>query len=186
MACVGRLHFLSKGQDLILRVLRQEKWRSRSLVVTFYGQDQGNERQMRDLVRLWELERHVEFGGFVPRVEEIWARNHALLLPSRYEGLPMVTVEAMLCRRASVVTCCGRNGELVDDNETGFVAQAATVELLDEALERAWQARHRWREMGELAAQRVSQRYSRQPVEDFADRIEALAAGNVSRVRVAA
>ena len=186
MACVGRLHSLSKGQDLILRVLRQEKWRSRSLVVTFYGQDQGNERQMRDLVRLWELERHVEFGGFVPRVEEIWARNHALLLPSRYEGLPMVTVEAMLCRRASVVTCCGRNGELVDDNETGFVAQAATVELLDEALERAWQARHRWREMGELAAQRVSQRYSRQPVEDFADRIEALAAGNVSRVRVAA
>jgi glycosyltransferase involved in cell wall biosynthesis len=185
MACVGRLHFLSKGQDLILRVLRQEKWRNRPLVVTFHGQDQGNERQLRDLVRLWELQRHVEFGGFVPRVEEIWARNHALLLPSRYEGLPMVTVEAMLCRRASVVTCYGRNGELVDDNETGFVAQAATVELLDEALERAWQARHHWREMGELAARRIDQRYSRHPVEDFADRIEALAAG-ASRTRSAA
>lgn len=98
----------------------------------------------------------------------------------------MVTVEAMLCRRACVVTCCGRNGDLVDDNETGFVAQAATVKLLDEALERAWQARHQWREMGELAALRVDQRYSRQPVEDFADRIEALAAGRVSRARSAA
>lgn len=46
------------------------------------------------------------------------------------------------------MTNVGDVPRLVDDNETGFVAQACTVDLLDDALERAWICRDHWQEIG--------------------------------------
>ena len=117
----------------------------------------------------------MEFIGFSDSVEKIWEDNHALLLPSRYEGAPLVVIEAMLCNRIAITTDIGRNRELMDDNESGFVALGATVELMDEAMERAWQKRHQWREMGELAGKQIRERYSDDPVRDFAGDIKQLA-----------
>ena len=90
-----------------------------------------------------------------------------------------VTVEAMLCGRIPIVTHVGRNGEFVDDGQTGFLAPAATAEFVDQALERAWQARHRWRAMGQLAARRIRERTSADPVGEFCDQLERLATGAV-------
>lgn len=174
IALVGRVHFQSKGQDIIVDVMRQPKWRKRNLKVVFYGHDQGNKRQLMELIKMHELEDQLKFEGFSESVEAIWENNHALLLPSRYEGAPLVVIEAMLCNRIAITTDIGRNRELMDDNESGFVALGATVELLDEALERAWQQRHRWEEMGKLAGQHIRERYSDDPVRDFAEDLKKL------------
>src|ERR1051326_6695340 len=50
----------------------------------------------------------------------------------------------------------GGNREGVGGGEGGFVAGEATVEEVGRALERAWVARERWRELG-LAARRTAQ-----------------------------
>lgn len=175
LACVGRIHFQSKGQDLLVDVLKQKKWRDRNLVVTLYGNDQGNKKQMEELVRIHELENRIKFGGFVRDVNKIWAENHGLLLPSRYEGAPLCVVEAMLCNRMCVTTDIGRNKELMDDGESGFIAAGATISLIDEALERAWDKRNEWRKMGELAGEHVRERFAIDPVGDFAERLKRLA-----------
>ncbi len=171
IASVGRIHFQSKGQDLIVDVMKQEKWRKRNLKVVFYGHDQGNMRQLLELIKMHGLEEQLVFKGFTQNVEEIWRDNHALLLPSRYEGAPLVVIEAMLCRRVSVTTDIGRNRELMDDNVSGFLAAGATIELLDDALERAWQKRAQWKQMGDLAGQHIRSRYPRDPIREFADKI---------------
>lgn len=176
LACVGRMHFQSKGQDLIVDVMKQPKWRDRNIQITFYGHDQGNLKQLTELIRLHGLEGQLKIGGFKDRVEEIWEENHALLLPSRYEGAPLVVIEAMLCQRIPITTDIGRNRELVDDGQSGFIAAGATIELLDQALERAWEKREYWKEMGELAGRHIRERYPRDPIGEFADRIKALAA----------
>jgi glycosyltransferase involved in cell wall biosynthesis len=174
LACVGRVHFVSKGQDLVIEVLRQKKWRDRAIEVVFWGEDQGNRQQLESLIDRHGLAERARFGGFVSHPVEIWRNSHALLLPSRYEGLPIVTVEAMMCGRVPIVTRCGRNGELVDDDETGFVLPAATAELLDDALERAWARRHEWPTVGALAAERIRTRYSTDPVQRFVGQLEAV------------
>ena len=89
----------------------------------------------------------------------------------------MALTEAMLCGRMPIVTNVGRAAELVDDNENGFIAQAATFELLDDAMERAWQRRHEWQAMGVRAAQTIRQRHSLQPAEDFATSLLNAATG---------
>ena len=174
VAVVGRVHFQSKGQDLVVDVLKQEKWRKRNLKVTFYGHDQGNKGQLEDLIKLNGLENQLSFGGFIKDVVDIWKANHALLLPSRYEGAPLVVIEAMLCNRFAITTNIGRNDELMDDNDSGFIAEGATVALVDDALERAWAKRDQWKQIGELAGKHIRDRYPKDPIADYAEKIQAL------------
>ncbi len=174
IACVGRIHFQSKGQDLIVDVMRQDQWRDRPVEVTFYGHDQGNKIQLEELIKLHGLEDRLKIGGFVDSVEEIWQQNHALLLPSRYEGAPLVVIEAMLCNRLTISTDIGRNRELMDDGRSGFISEGATVPLLDRTMQRAWDSREQWEQMGQLAGQHIRERYSRDPIREFADQILSL------------
>ena len=175
IALVGRVHFQSKGHDIIVDVMKQDKWRKRNLKIRFYGHDQGNKRQLAELIKLHQLEDQLEFVGFSDKVESIWEDNHALLLPSRYEGAPLVVIEAMLCNRIAITTAIGRNRELIDDNESGFIASGATIDLLDDALERAWEKREQWEQMGQLAGKHIRQRYPKDPIREFADKIAKLA-----------
>ncbi len=177
LAVVGRVHFQSKGQDLVVDVLKQEKWRKRNVKVTFYGHDQGNKGQLEDLIKLNGLEDQLSFGGYISDVLDIWKSNHALLLPSRYEGAPLVVIESMLCNRMAISTNIGRNHELMDDNISGFIAEGATVALVDDALERAWQQRDRWQEIGKLAGQHIRERYPEDPIGEYADKIQKLLEG---------
>lgn len=174
VACVGRVHFQSKGQDIVVDVMKQDKWKNRPIEVTFYGHDQGNKGQLESLIEMHGLQDKLKFGGYVKDVKDIWAANHALLLPSRYEGAPLVVTEAMLCGRFAITTNLGRNSELMDDNESGFIAEGATVSLFDDALERAWEKRDQWQQIGQLARQHIRERYPEDPVGEYTDQILSL------------
>jgi glycosyltransferase involved in cell wall biosynthesis len=152
LACIGRLYPMEKGQDLLLRVLARDHWRKRPLSVTFYGT--GNQRD-----GLEAMARHmgltsVTFAGFVRDVAAIWNDHHGLVLPARCEGLPLVLVEAMMSGRVPIVTDVAGQ-EVVDDGVTGFLANGATEDALDLAMNRAWERRGEWRGIGEEAAGRI-------------------------------
>lgn len=171
-ACVARLDPRSKGQDLILDVLRQPCWRARPVHVSFVGSGVA-ERSLRRLAQMYALS-SVRFTGFTHDVAAVWATHHALLLPSRYEGLPLALVEAMLAGRPAVVTNVAGNAEVIDEGETGFLSAAPTVEHLDDAMQRAWAARESLAEMGTRAAATIRRQVPRDPAAEFADRIESL------------
>ena len=172
LACVGRLAPSAKGQDILLEVLSLDKWHRRALGVTFFGNGPNRDH----LAKLAEMlnVKNVEFGGFVKDVRQIWASHHALVLPSRYEGLPLVVVEAMLCGRMCIVTDVPGNAELIEDNVTGFIAAAPKNFCLDEALERAWQARMQWQQMGQTAAKQVRQAIPADPIAAFVEKLMPL------------
>jgi glycosyltransferase involved in cell wall biosynthesis len=76
----------------------------------------------------------------------------------------------------------GGNKELIRDGINGFLAKAATVPLLDEAMNRAWEYRERLEEMGCQAAKDVRHFVSRDPAEDFARELESVAGDGTKRV----
>jgi glycosyltransferase involved in cell wall biosynthesis len=186
LACVARVHYPTKGQDLIVRVMRRPKWRTRPLQISLWGGDNGSLHLLRNALNLYGLNRLVSYGGVATNIEDLWAEHHGLFLPSRMEGNALALIESMLCGRIAITTDVGRANELIDDNETGFIAPAATEALLDEALERAWQRRDDWRAMGQLAARDIRDRHSLDPARDFADRILAAAENNVAVHKIAA
>ncbi|MEO8209037.1 MAG: glycosyltransferase, partial [bacterium] len=141
LANVARHEFYAKGQDILFQVLNEKKWRERNLIVNLYGKGEHS-YSINKLKSYFCLDK-VNIAGHI-KTSEIWNQNHALILTSRYEGLPLALVEAMLCGRVGIVTGVSGNPEIIIDNENGFLAKAATTEFVDEAMERAWGRRSEW------------------------------------------
>jgi glycosyltransferase involved in cell wall biosynthesis len=174
LACVARLDILDKGQDILLQVLARPHWRGQPLHVTFFGSGPHHQGlvEMADFLGLTEV---VSFAGHVPDVAAIWQTHHALVLPSRYEGLPLALAEAMLCGRPAIAADAGGVAELLLDNETGFLATAATPDAFDEALGRAWARRAEWPALGQRAAAHARTLVPLEAGADFAQLLLALA-----------
>ena len=179
LACVARLDTAHKGQDILLQVLSLPRWRERKVRVSLVGKGFHERGLRRNVERLGLTS--VEFAGHVDDIEGVWSRHHALVLASRYEGMPLALVEAMLCGRAPIITDVASHAELVRDGVNGFLAKAPTVGFFDEAMNRAWEARQSLKEMGETARKDIRKWASQDPAEDFARELEGLANRNAKR-----
>ena len=170
--CVARLHPPQKGQDILFEALAGKPWLDRPWRLRLYG-----EGPMREgLVRLAEhlgISDRVVFEGHKP-VEQIWASNHVLVMPSRFEGLPLAIVEAMLCGRPVVATDVAGHAEVVEDGLTGFLADAPTADSMARALERFWVRRHEAQEIGNAGARRICQLVPADPARVFAQKLKQL------------
>jgi glycosyltransferase involved in cell wall biosynthesis len=175
LACLARIDLSARGQDLLADVFCQEKWRTRPVLLDFYGSG-PNRLLFGERIRTLELS-NVALRGPVWDEASIWADHHALVLPSRQEGLPQALVQAFLCGRPAVVTRVGGNAELVEDGLNGFVADAPTAGLLDLALERLWDNRSRLADIGSNARRTVDQKVDVKGALAFAEELLALARG---------
>jgi glycosyltransferase involved in cell wall biosynthesis len=169
MACVGRLSPDVKGQDILFEVLASQAWAERKWRLALYGKGPSRDGLGR-LAEKLKLSDRVSFGGHVA-VESIWRDNHLLIMPSRYEGMPLAIVEAMLSGRPVVATNVGGNSELINDGVTGFLAEAPVAESLGRALERTWAQRDRLEEMGKLAGTSIRELMPVDPVGIFAEKL---------------
>jgi glycosyltransferase involved in cell wall biosynthesis len=145
----------TKGHDTAFEVLAGENWRNKDWILNIYGEGYGK-RYLNDLSIFYGIADKVIFHGHTHEIKTIWQMNHILLIPSASEGLPISLVEAMSCGRPAVVTDIGGNIELITENETGFIASSPTSNAFAVALEKAWDARDNWREMGLNAFRKVS------------------------------
>lgn len=173
LACVARLDPAAKGQELLLEIFGRSEWRARPVELNLFGEGH-HELALRRLASMLHLNQ-VHFRGHVSDIEAIWEHNHLLVLPSRYEGLPLALVEAMWCGRPAVVTDVAGNTEVCVDNETGFVAPAPTVSLLADTLERAWKRRKEWQRMGQAARARAENQIPRDPISVFSEKLKSCA-----------
>jgi len=171
LACVGRYDFKTKGQDVLLRVMMQEKWQTRPLTIHFFG-DGDDEDNLKSIVDNYKLP-NIKIHPYTPTVD-IWNHMHGLILPSRSEGLPISLVEAMLSYRVAIVTNVSGSLEVMLPNETGFVASAPRPVYLDEALENAWQRRMEWEDMGKKAGAHIRTLVPEFPEQNFADTLITL------------
>jgi glycosyltransferase involved in cell wall biosynthesis len=173
LACVGRLDPGSKGQDILLEALASPRWMNRRWRLTLYGNGRMK-NVIERLVQRFDLGERVILAGYVSRVEDIWAESHALVMPSRMEGLPLAMVEAMLCGRPVVATDVAGHSEIIEDGVTGFLADAPTVTSVAKALERLWERRYDLAVMGKAAAASIRNCVPADPAKDFAEKIKAL------------
>lgn len=169
LAIVGRLLTIHKGQQLAIELMNQDKWRQRNIVLNLYGKG-PDEDSLKQLIEGYQLS-NVYMRGHVEDIVSVWMENHVLLLSSFMEGMPLVTVAAMMCGRVPVVTDVGGHREIIDDNISGFIAQNPTINDLDEALERAWNNQYRLKEIGQEARRRILNYIPENPIDHFIDQI---------------
>lgn len=168
LACIGRLFILDKGQDILLRILAQDKWKERPITVSFIGTG-GDAEGLQAMAKLLDV-KNVEFIGHVDDIENLWRNYHALLLPSRSEGLPLAMIEAMAAGRTVIVSNAGGNAEVISDGVNGYIGIANEASF-EEAMERAWVNRAEWQNIGLRASEYVAENIPKSPETEFAGHI---------------
>ncbi len=157
---------IHKGQDVLFDVLARSKWKKRPIHLNLYG-DGSYSKSLHYYCHYLGLE-NVHFRGHVDNIEDVWTQNHALIMASRMEGLPLTLIEAMSCGRLAIAPDIAGIKECVQDGKTGFIARAVHADFIDEAMERAWKQKDHWQEMGQLAADRIREIIPFEPVKVFA------------------
>ena len=174
LALPARLHPKTKGHDMLFEVLARPEWRERKIQVSLFGSG-SCEHTLRALSQELQISDKVVFAGHVDDMNAVWREHHALLLPSRHEGLPIAMIEAMWAGRTVIATPAGGIPEMMDPGRTGFLASACDTHALHEIMDRAWTQRHEWEAMGAAGRQLVQERIPADPVKVWAEHLLNLA-----------
>ena len=128
----GRLAEQKRVDDLLKAVdlLQHVQPDLRTLIV---GEGPLRER-LEHTARAYDLTGRVCFLGHRSDVPRLMAAADAVVLPSSYEGLPNVVLEAMRFRKPVVATAAPGTTELVVDKETGLLVPVGNVMLLARAI----------------------------------------------------
>ena len=169
IAIPARLLNIHKGQELAFEVLSRPAWRERPVRLRLYG-DGPDEPRYRQIVQEYGLE-NVDFVPRVADMLDIWRDNHAIMLPSYMEGLPIVLVAAMLCARVPILTDIGGHAEVVSDNISGFIAKLPGADALDDAMTRAYQRTAEWESIGQAARASILNFLPEDPTADFCSKL---------------
>ncbi len=133
VAAVIGLVYSAKGQDLAVEALAQEGLEG--LQVLFVGP--GDHSELLERARKLGVDHRVAFTGARDDVPAILATADFLLLPSRWEGMPYVVLEAMAASLAVVATPVDGARDLVVDDVTGYLASGISAAAIAGALRRA-------------------------------------------------
>lgn len=175
VALIGRIENFHKGYDLLIEILNEEKWKTRAIHFSIFGKGPHVELLKRLIIQ--NKISNLSIHHHIENIATIWQTHHILMMPSRMEGQSLTLIEAMRFSRAAIVTNVGGTGELVEEGFNGFVAAYANTASIDEALERAWQKRAQWEQLGKNAATTIALKHPANALLHFTDQIETLLAG---------
>jgi len=166
---VGRLETVKDYPSLLLAMTRTpEKAR---LIVLGAGPREGELMELADRLG---LKRRVRFAGFEPNVVRWMRAADGFVLSSRYEGLPMVLLEAGACGVPVVATDVPGTREVVVDGQTGWLAPAGDAPKLAKTMKKLMCMRpDERRAMEERARRHVTEHFSLEAVLDRWERLYA-------------
>ena len=164
---VGRLEPV-KDYPTLLEAMKKAGGNARLVVL-----GEGPQRlQLMQLAERLGLQRRVQFVGFDAEVRCWMQAADGLVLASRYEGLPMVLLEAGACGLPAVATDVAGTREVIVNGETGWLACAEGPDALVAVMARLMRVSSAERRaMGERARRSVVERFS---LETVLDRWEAI------------
>jgi glycosyltransferase involved in cell wall biosynthesis len=154
---VGRLR-IRKGVEVMLEALARRDSSDARLLVAGDGE---HGPALRQRVRELGLEERVRFLGHAPagQVRALLRTARCLVVPSTYEGMPLVILEAMEAGLPIVATTVSGIPEVVVDGETGWLVPSEDPEALAEALVRVLGDPDDARRRGEAGRARLEAHY---------------------------
>ncbi|MDG1644315.1 glycosyltransferase family 1 protein [Klebsiella huaxiensis] len=112
---VGRFDF-QKGFDILLDIIKLSA-PNKGISFTIIG-DFVSENESYSIAS-----ENAKFLGWLPKQEiyKYYRSSDVLLIPSRWEGLAMVPLEAFSCKLPVIASSCSSFPEIIDDHVNGFL-----------------------------------------------------------------
>lgn len=150
---IGRI-IPEKGLHHIIKIMPQLIRRFKDLKLVIVGpkghyekEDSSYFRYVNNLIKTYNLEKHVLYLGRVKREYLPWVYSMAdvIAVPSLWQDpCPTVVLEAMSCGRPVVAYNVGGIPEIIKNNVTGFIVEKGNINMLKIALEKCLRNRSRW------------------------------------------
>jgi glycosyltransferase involved in cell wall biosynthesis len=163
---VGRLTAIKRPPDLVRTLAAVES--DAVLAVVGDGEDRA---ATETLARRLGVDERCRFLGYRRDVPAWYGAFDALLLTSANEGAPVVAIEALAAGRPVVATDAGGTATVVDNGETGLLATVGDVGALAAHLDRLARDPELRRQMGELGARRMRERFSTERMVNDVERL---------------
>lgn len=129
---VGRLQ-PQKGYDLLLQALKPVFAKHPDWSMDIYGE--GNDRVMLEKLRDdLGLSPYVRFLGFSSNIYKAYLKASFYVMSSRYEGFPMVLLEAIACGLPVVSFDCPSGPAALLKNEAGLLVDPENIQALSDAI----------------------------------------------------
>ena len=159
---VGRLHD-QKGYDMMLEAWKIVYAKHQDWTLNIFGKGVLYDQLTKDMAEL-NFGDSIRLNEPVQNIADKYAESSFYVMSSRYEGFPMVLLEAMSCGLPIVSFDCP-NGpkELIAEGEDGFVVENANVPALAEKILYMIEHEEDRIRMGENARRNV-QRYSQESI----------------------
>ena len=134
LVCVGRLSE-EKGQSVLIEAAARLVAEGTELDLVLVG-DGPTRASLEELIERYGLQDSVRIVGWRsgPDVRAELCAARALVLPSFFEGLPVVVMESLALGRPVVCSSVGGVSELVRGRETGWLVASGDVDELTAAL----------------------------------------------------
>lgn len=169
VVCVGRLH-VQKGLDTLLDATAALVARGAHIRVAIVGQG-PLDAELRRQARALDLDEVVRFTGPSSRPANEMVAADLVVVPSRWEGWPLVLFEAMRLGCPLVATAVGGVPDMVIDGETGRLVPMEDPAGLADAMEAALSDPAGSVRMAEAAVRLLDERY--RPA-DLVERVEGV------------
>jgi glycosyltransferase involved in cell wall biosynthesis len=132
--------------------------------------------RLEESAQAYHLNGRVRFVGHRDDIPQLVAGADLVVLPSAYEGLPNVVLEAMHFRKPVVASRAPGTTEVISDGETGLLVPVGNVPLLARAMRDILRDRAFAHRLGEAGRARVEAEFrADQMIARFAELYEDLA-----------
>ena len=128
---IGGLLGKRKGADILLKATKIIKRENPNIYVYIAGSG-PSETELKKLAKELEIEENVEFLGRISDDEKwtYYKSTDISVIPSLWEGMPTVLLEAMMCGKPVVASNVDGIPEVLIDNETGLLFETGNAEDL--------------------------------------------------------
>lgn len=159
IVAVGRLEY-QKGFDLLLEAWKKISNRIAPWNLLIVGS--GSKRnELIEFIRKNNLEDSVTLLPATPNISTIYENASIFVMSSRFEGLPMVLIEAKMAGLPCIsFNCPNGPNEVIRNNIDGYVIENGNINQLSEILLNATKDRNSLKQMGKEAYRDAQLRFS--------------------------
>lgn len=157
---VGRLEH-NKGFHILLEALANSKNLPPGWALEIAGTG-SMENELRQIARSHGIDSHVTFAGEITpaELEKLYRKADLFIHPTLYEGSSIVTLEAMMHGLPIIATTAGGLPDKVHPEINGWLVAPGDPAALSNAIQKAYEARDSWIEMGKQSEQIVREQFS--------------------------
>ena len=161
---VGRINRV-KGITMLIHafglIIKRHRVKAKLILVGSFD-DQIYLKTLREIISSLDMDKHVIFFGSVDHkyLPEIYSSTDVLVLPSLYENIGGVLLEAQACGCPVVATNVGGMSEVLINGQTGYLIERDDIEGMADRISLFLCDKETRRQFGENGRELVSRKFS--------------------------